>query len=319
MTLSVIGSGAFGTALAIAIAKGGKPVTLWTRSQAVAKTMQDARENKDRLANHSFPDAVTVTANIEEATSNEVLLIAVPMQQLRSVCDRFAKEFHNKTLVACCKGIELNTGLGPCDILSGYSDKVALLTGPSFAHDIAGGLPTALVLACAHSETQASLQAEISTPTLRLYTSGDTVGAELGGAIKNVIAIACGATIGAGLGDSARSALMTRGFAEMQRMAIALGGAETTLSGLSGFGDLSLTCMSEGSRNFRYGLALGRGQVFDTSITVEGVATAKATLTKAQSLGIEMPITACVDALASGAMDVPSAMKLLLSRPQKEE
>lgn len=319
MTLSVLGSGAFGTALAIAIAQKGMHVTLWSRSKDAARDMHDTRENAARLAGHRFPDTLSVTDDIALATQNDILLLAVPMQQLRSLVQQYKTIFQGKTLVACCKGIELNSGAGPCDILGEYAEKIALLTGPSFAHDIAKGLPTALVLACDDDTLGRHLQETISTPTLRLYTSPDLVGAELGGALKNVIAIACGATIGAGLGDSARAALMTRGFAEMQRMSIALGGSAATLAGLSGFGDLSLTCMSEGSRNYRFGFALGQGQDFDPSITVEGVATAKATLTKAKSLGIEMPITACVDGLASGKLDVDTAMKLLLSRPQKEE
>lgn len=319
MTLSVLGAGAFGTALAIAIAQKGKPVTLWSRSEQAAKDMQASRQNTARLDGYPFPDNLVVTADLEEAAANNVLLLAVPMQQLRALCESFAERFNGKTLVACCKGIELDTGRGPSEILSRYSNDIAMLTGPSFAYDIAKGLPTALVLACENADIGKQLQADISTPSLRLYTSPDIIGAELGGALKNVIAIACGATIGAGLGDSARAALMTRGFAEMQRMATALGGHRATLAGLSGFGDLSLTCMSEGSRNYRFGLAVGQGQNFDPSVTVEGVATAKATLTKAKSLGIEMPITACVDALASKTIDVKTAIKLLLSRPQKEE
>jgi glycerol-3-phosphate dehydrogenase (NAD(P)+) len=169
---------------------------------------------------------------------------------------------------------------------------MALLTGPSFAHDIAAGLPTALTLACADDELGVRLQYQLTTSNLRLYRSTDTIGAELGGAIKNVIAIACGAAVGAGLGDSARVALMTRGYAEMQRMALPLGARLETLAGLSGFGDLALTCSTKASRNYRFGVALGQGANFDPTITVEGAATARAALQRAGAIGIDMPITA---------------------------
>jgi glycerol-3-phosphate dehydrogenase (NAD(P)+) len=196
---------------------------------------------------------------------------------------------------------------------------MALLTGPSFAHDIAAGLPTALTLACADDELGVRLQYQLTTSNLRLYRSTDTIGAELGGAIKNVIAIACGAAVGAGLGDSARVALMTRGYAEMQRMALPLGARLETLAGLSGFGDLALTCSTKASRNYRFGVALGQGANFDPTITVEGAATARAALQRAGAIGIDMPITAAVVALLDGKIAVAQAMDMLLSRPLKEE
>ena len=195
----------------------------------------------------------------------------------------------------------------------------ALLTGPSFAHDIACGLPTALTIACADDMVGRQLQQQLTTSNLRLYRTTDTIGAELGGAIKNVIAIACGAAMGAGLGDSARAALMTRGYAEMQRMALPLGARPETLAGLSGFGDLTLTCSTQASRNYRFGVALGQGVGFDPKITVEGAATARATLRRARDMQIEMPITAAVVGLLEGAIDISQAMEILLSRPLKEE
>jgi glycerol-3-phosphate dehydrogenase (NAD(P)+) len=196
-----------------------------------------------------------------------------------------------------------------------------VLTGPSFAADIAAGLPTALTLACAEPDLGARLQAQLSTPTLRLYRTEDVTGAELGGALKNVIAIACGAAMGAGLGASARAALMTRGFAEMNRMAQALGAAPATLAGLSGFGDLVLTCTSEGSRNYRFGMGLAesRAQGTEADETVEGAATARAAAERARRLGVEMPITEAVVAVLDGRMALNEAMETLLARPLREE
>jgi glycerol-3-phosphate dehydrogenase (NAD(P)+) len=222
-------------------------------------------------------------------------------------------------LVACCKGVDLSSLRGPVALIEDRRPgaAVAILTGPSFAADIARGLPTALTLATRGNG--AALQAVLSTPTLRLYRTDDTLGAELGGALKNVIAIAAGVVIGAGLGDSARAALMTRGYAEMVRLALSLGARAETLAGLSGFGDLVLTCTSAQSRNFRYGCALGRGEGFDPKVTVEGVATACAVARLAGEKRIEMPVTAMVDALASGHTSLNDAIGQLMSRPLKQE
>ncbi|GAA6202572.1 NAD(P)H-dependent glycerol-3-phosphate dehydrogenase [Aquicoccus sp. SU-CL01552] len=320
MSVSVIGAGAFGTALAISLAGRG-PVCLWARSADHARAMQGARENAARLPGHSLPAALTVTADIGVAAENKTLLLAVPMQKLRDLLVTQGDILAGKTLVACCKGIELSTGLGPVAVIAEAlpDAQPALLTGPSFAHDIAAGLPTALTLACSNDRLAKSLQQGLNTANLRLYRSTDTVGAELGGALKNVIAIACGAVIGAGLGESARAALMTRGYAEMQRMAVALGAQAETLAGLSGFGDLALTCTSEGSRNYRLGLSLGRGEGFDPSITVEGAATAQAVAAKAETMHLDMPITACVVGLLDGKLTLDAAMTALLTRPLKEE
>jgi glycerol-3-phosphate dehydrogenase (NAD(P)+) len=221
-------------------------------------------------------------------------------------------------LVACCKGIDLATLQGPAALIAAAcsNSPVAILTGPSFAADIARGLPTALTLAAQDGE---GLQHLLSTPSLRLYRSTDVIGAELGGALKNVIAIAAGVVIGAGLGDSARAALMTRGYAEMTRLALALGARAETLAGLSGFGDLVLTCTSAQSRNFRYGQAIGAGQGFDPTVTVEGAATAKAVSNMALRLEIDMPITAMIAALIDQTITLPQAISALLSRPLKQE
>ncbi len=320
MSVAVLGAGAFGTALAISLAGKGA-VTLWARAPEHARDMRRCRENVTRLPGVALPDAVTVTADMAAAAAHEILLLAVPMQQLRGVLGAYRAALAGRTLVACCKGIELHSGRGPVAVIADTlpTARPALLTGPSFARDIARGLPTALTLACADAALGERLQRALTTANLRLYRTTDTVGAELGGALKNVIAIACGAVIGAGLGDSARAALMTRGYAEMQRMALRLGAKPETLAGLSGFGDLALTCTSEQSRNYRLGLSLGRGEAFDSSLTVEGAATARAVAEKAGAMGLEMPITACVTGLLDRTLTLDDAMARLLARPLKEE
>jgi glycerol-3-phosphate dehydrogenase (NAD(P)+) len=321
VSVAVLGAGAFGTALAISLAREGHDITLWARSEKQAETMQKDRSNSARLPKATFPLTLHISADLDTIKEHQTLLIAVPMQQLARFIADHQNHLAHKTLVACCKGIDLTSGLGPSQvILSALPDaKTAILTGPSFAHDIAAGLPTALTLACTDPTLGTTLQNELSTSNIRLYRSTDVTGAELGGALKNVIAIACGAAIGAGLGESARAALITRGYAEMQRMAEALGAKPETLAGLSGFGDLALTCASEGSRNFRFGLSLGRGETFDPNITVEGAATAQACHEKAKTLGVEMPITAAVSAMINQTLTLKQAMDSLLARPLKEE
>lgn len=317
MTVAVLGAGAFGTALAISLAQNG-PVILWARDPS---NMTTERENRARLPGHSFPENLTVTGDLSTVTQAHILLVAVPTQSLRGFLSDHATFFAGKRLVACCKGIELSTGLGPVSVIAEEVPDAtpAILTGPSFAGDIAAGLPTALTLACSDEHVGVELQKALTTPNLRLYRTTDTVGAELGGALKNVIAIACGAVMGAGLGESARAALMTRGYAEMQRLAAHLDADPRTLSGLSGFGDLTLTCTSSGSRNYRLGLSLGEGSAFDPSITVEGAATARAVDELARKSGLDMPITAAVAGLLDNRLDVATAMQTLLTRPLKEE
>ena len=317
MTISVLGGGAFGTALAITLATKG-PITLWARDPA---DMQIARENKARLPNCPFPDALSVTGDLDEALRSQTVLLALPMQKLRGFVREHAAALAGKSLVACCKGIELSSGAGPVQIITEEvpTAQAAILTGPSFAADIARGLPTALTLAVADDAVAQRLQAELTTPSLRLYRTTDMIGAELGGALKNVVAIACGTAMGAGMGESARAALMTRGYAEMKRMAEYRGADPDTLAGLSGFGDLTLTCTSEGSRNYRLGLSLGRGETFDAGTTVEGMATARAVAKVAQDAGLDMPITMAVAGLLDKSLDVKTAVHSLLTRPLKEE
>lgn len=320
MKVAVLGAGAFGTALAVALARQGAEIGLWMRDPEQARNLRQTRLNQSRLAGVTLPETVTVTADINAVRRAETLLLAVPMQSLSGLVAQHRADFCAKALVACAKGIDLATGRGATAILSAADPGVvAVLTGPSFAADIARGLPTALTLACTDDPSGAALQEQLSTPVLRLYRTTDTVGAELGGALKNVIAIAAGTVIGAGLGDSARAALMTRGFAEMRRFAEAAGARADTLNGLSGLGDLVLTCTSEQSRNFRYGRALGLGTPFDPAVTVEGAATARAVAGLAHERGIDMPVSQMVAALVGGQMSVTQAMTTLMARPLKKE
>lgn len=316
--IGVVGAGAFGTALAVALARGSREVRLWARDPAQVRAMQDNRLNS-ALPGVTLPEGVTAHADLAKVCGGKALLLAVPMQALGGLLDAFPMIDARQPMVACCKGVDLATLQGPVAlILARRPDaQAAILTGPSFAADIAQGLPTALTLAVAGEGT--GLQELLSTPTLRLYRTDDVKGAELGGALKNVVAIGAGTVIGAGLGDSARAALMTRGYAEMVRLAMALGARAETLAGLSGFGDLVLTCTSQQSRNFRYGLALGKGESFDPSVTVEGIATARAVIALAGKIEVEMPVTAMVDALASGRTHVKDAVGLLMGRPLKQE
>ncbi len=320
MNIGVLGAGAFGTAMAVALARNGA-VTLWARDAAHADDMRKTRSNARRLPGVTLPENVSVTAQISEVAASELLLLAMPMQQMAAFLAPHATTLRNRMLVACSKGIDLGSGLGPAALIANAIPEAApaLLTGPSFAADIARGLPTALTLACASDAAGEAMQARLSTPVLRVYRTTDMIGAELGGALKNVVAIAAGVVIGAGLGDSARAALMTRGFAEMNRFATARGARPDTLMGLSGLGDLVLTCTSAQSRNFRYGQALGASTEFDASTTVEGVATSKAVSKLAVAAGIDMPITSMVAALVEQKIAVDEAIMSLLSRPLKQE
>ena len=315
--IGVLGAGAFGTALAIALAQAGRRVTLWARDEAAVRAMAEARENVARLPGAPFPESLTPTADMGQAAKAPVLLLAVPTQQLRGLAEAHASRLAGHSLVACCKGVELGTGLLPTEVLGRVipGARAAVLTGPSFAVDIARGKPTALTLATESHGPE--LQELLATHNLRLYLTEDRIGAQLGGALKNVIAIAAGVVLGAGFGESARAALMTRGFAEIGRLAQTRGGERETLFGLSGFGDLVLTCSSEMSRNFSHGLAIGRGETPDPSRTVEGVMTAHAIA--GQESPDTMPVTCMVSALLKGAVSLDEAKDLLLSRPVRHE
>jgi glycerol-3-phosphate dehydrogenase (NAD(P)+) len=311
--IAIAGGGAFGTALAIALSP--RPVTLYARDPRIAATRQSPR-----LPNAPLPASVTVTGDPAALAGSAAVLLAIPAQALRPfLADHTFLDGHR--LIACGKGIDLETLTGPTATIAAALPAAtpALLTGPSFAADIARGLPTALTLACADDAAGEALQHLLSTPALRLYRTTDTTGAELGGALKNVIAIACGACIGAGLGESARAALLTRGFAEMQRLAARLGAQPETLTGLSGFGDLVLTATSPKSRNYAFGLSLGAGTPFDPATTVEGIATARAVTALGAKLTLDLPITNAVAALCDGRLTIAQAMDALLTRPLKEE
>ena len=318
--IGIIGAGAFGTALGVAQARHGRPVVMLARDAAQAAKMGQTRQSA-RLAGVTLPDMMHITADPGDLRACQTVLLCVPMQALRGVLQRHAADLEGKRLVACCKGIDLQTLTGPTAVIAEICPEAhaMVLTGPSFATDIAAGLSTALTLAGGNADAVAQAQDDIALPTLRLYRSADPVGAELGGALKNVIAIASGAVIGAGLGESARAAVMTRGFAEMSRLAVALGAAPSTLMGLSGFGDLVLTCASVQSRNYRFGLALGRAEGFASDITVEGVATAHAVARLAVLRGVEMPITTMLVALLEGRITLPQAIAALLTRPLRDE
>jgi len=312
--IGIAGAGAFGTALAVALASGGRQVALWGRDDALRATRQSPR-----LPGVALPEGVVLAENVSDIAQSQVVLLALPMQQLRGFLSGPGASLLASDLIACCKGIDLTTLKGPAEVMAeaGATGQLGILTGPSFAADIARGLPTALTLACA-GDRAAAMQATLSTPTLRLYRTDDVVGAELGGALKNVIAIAAGVVAGAGLGDSARAALVTRGYAEMQRLALALGARAETLAGLSGLGDLILTCTSAQSRNFAHGVALGAGRPV-AQATVEGVATAEAAVRLAEGMGIEMPVAAMVARLVAERIGVAEAVRQLMSRPLKQE
>lgn len=314
MKIGILGAGAFGCALAMTLAKGGRTVTLWGRD--IGRIADDRQVPK--LPGLTLPDTIRVTDNLDEL-AGQPLLVSVPTQSLAGLLARpdFPSAPH---IVACCKGLDLTTGQGPTGVIGAATTASAsVLTGPSFAADIARGLPTALTLASADPDALRVLQPLLTTDALRIYTSSDPKGAELGGALKNVIAIGCGLVMGAGLGESARAALMTRGLVEMRRFADQQGAQPDTLMGLSGFGDLVLTCCSAQSRNFSYGYALGQGAAPDATATVEGKPTAQAAMALAKSCGIDMPITAMVSAILTGERSLSDAMTSLLSRGLTKE
>ncbi len=321
MSLAVLGAGAFGTALAVALAREGDPVRLWARDPEQVRTMSETRENAERLPGVALPDTVEPVADLARAAEAEILLLSVPMQSLSQFLKAAPDLWPGKQLVACCKGVDLSSGLGPSGVIAAAAPGAvpALLSGPSFAIDIAHGLPTALTLASTDEAAAKAMQERLSTPVLRLYRSTDMAGVELGGALKNVIAIACGMAIGAGLGESARAALMTRGYAEILRLAMARGAQRDTLAGLSGLGDLVLTCTSEKSRNYAYGLRLGRAGKAKTLATTEGIATARAVSALAAREGLEMPITTAIAAVLDGSWTVEQAADALLARPLRPE
>ncbi len=311
--IGVIGGGAFGTALAIALSSDGTDVRLWMREGA--ETVQNARQNAKRLPDITLPEALRVTDQLSDLNGAEALLLALPAQQTANFLAENLTKLPDVPLVLCAKGITLDQMKLQSDLITD-ARPTAVLTGPGFAGEIASGLPTALTLASKDRGLEA-LQLLLSRPKLRLYRSEDIIGAQLGGALKNVIAIAAGIVMGSGLGESARAAVVTRGFAEMCRLAQAMGAEQTTLTGLSGLGDLMLSCASAKSRNFAFGQALGQGATGPDQ-TTEGIATAKATVRLAQSHGVDMPVAQAVAGVLDGA-SISTVMERLLSRPLRAE
>ena len=317
-SVQVIGAGAWGTALALQAVRAGARVRLWVRDPAKAEAMARTRENP-RLPGIPLPPALHISHRWEPA---DLLLLAMPMQALRAL----APALPPGLLVACCKGVEQGTHKLPLEILADLhpSRPACVLTGPNFAAEIARGLPAAAVLAGTQADSRAQALSILATPEFRLYGNDDPIGAQVGGAAKNVVAIAAGAVIGAGLGENARAALVTRGLAELARLATALGGRGETVSGLSGLGDLLLTCTGPASRNFSFGLALGQGRsvaeiLAGRSSVTEGVATAPALAARARDAGVELPIAEAVAAVVEGRLALPDAIRTLLARPRRDE
>lgn len=315
--IGIAGAGAFGTALGIALAQAGKPVVLYGRD---VQDAQRRRENTRYLPGVPLPPSLRLTSDIADLGDAAPVLLAIPTQALPAFLAEHSDALNGAALIACCKGIDLRTGDGPAETIARAcpASVAAVLTGPSFAADLAIGLPTALALACADRGRGQDLQTQLSCPTIRLYFTTDVVGAELGGALKNVIALAAGLTIGAGLGESARAAVITRGFAEMGRFAATRGAHPETLSGLSGLGDLLLTATSMKSRNYAAGVAIGRGDS-PASVTIEGIATAQAIARIAEANGLNLPLTQMVSAVVLGQISVDDAKTALLARPLREE
>ena len=326
--IAVVGAGAWGTALAISAARAGRRVRLWARSPDAANAIERARENARRLPGAPLPEGVRVTGDLAAAVGDcEAVLYAAPTQSARELLGRLKDVRGAMPPVAlCCKGVETATGALPPEILAdlGPGAPGAVLSGPSFAHDLAAGRPVAVTLASADPEIGRRWIEALGHTTFRPYASDDVTGAALGGAAKNVLAIACGVVDGAELGESARAALVSRGFAELSRLALAIGAQPETLSGLSGLGDLVLTCSSRRSRNFAFGAALGGGASVEEAFqsangVVEGAICAAALAKRAADKGVDAPICASVDAIVNGRASVSDAVIGLLSRPFKSE
>ena len=319
--IAVLGAGAWGTALALAALRAGRHTVLWARRPEQAEAMSRTRTNTHYLPNVQLPSDLTVTSAPTEAVSDaDVIVLVIPAQHMREALVAFDIP-PGIPLICAAKGIELSTGKTMSAVLQEVlpGNPVAMLSGPSFAHETAAGKPTAVTLAAAEGDLALTLVDALRTETFRPYASTDVVGTEVGGAVKNVLAIAAGIVSGMGMGENARAALITRGLAEASRFAVALGGRADTLMGLSGIGDVMLSCSSTSSRNFSLGRRLGMGESLEAILgssqsVVEGVHTAAALVHRARALAIEMPIAEGVDAVLNHSVDLGTVIQELLSR-----
>jgi glycerol-3-phosphate dehydrogenase (NAD(P)+) len=323
----VIGGGAWGTALAQVCARAGLTTTLWAREADVVASVNASHENTSFLPGVDLDPTIRATGDFADLADSDLVLAVAPAQHLRAALSAFAPHARpGLRILLCAKGVEQGSLKLMTQVLAETvpQAQAAVLSGPSFAGEVARGLPTAVTLACPDPGCAEDLAELIATPTFRPYFATDMIGAEAGGAVKNVLAIACGIVEGRGLGRSAHAALITRGFSELTRIAVALGGEAETVAGLCGLGDLVLTCSSPQSRNMSVGLALGRGQSLEGALegklsVAEGVASAPAVRDLAHKLGVDMPICEATAAILAGEVGVDDAIRRLLSRPLREE
>ncbi len=326
--VAVIGAGAWGTALALVARRAGRDVAIAAREPEVVEAINRRHENPLFLPGVALDHAIRAGGDAAAAAASaDAVLLVVPAQYLRAVAGGIAAHLKAGTpVVICAKGVERGTGALMSELVADMlrAAPLAVLSGPTFAAEVARGLPTAITLAATDVAMGARLVATLGSATFRPYLSGDPVGAQIGGAVKNVIAIACGIVTGRGLGDNARAALMTRGLAEIMRLGEALGGQRGTLMGLSGLGDLSLTCNGPQSRNMSLGIALGQGRTLDEALAgkrsiAEGVDSAAAISALARRKAVEMPIVAAVEAILHRGADIDATIATLLARPFKSE
>ena len=320
-SISVIGAGAWGTALANAAARAGRDVTLYARDVSAADTMSRTRENP-RLPGIAIAKSISITSDLAHAAKSEALLLVTPAQSLRQAATLLAPQLAKGTpVIVCAKGIERGTHKFMTEIIADVAPLAlpAILSGPSFASDVAQGLPTAVTLAARDATTAEALVHALGSDTFRPYHSTDVRGVEIGGAAKNVLAIAAGIVAGKKLGASALAALTTRGFAELMRLGQACGAKSETIAGLSGLGDLVLSCSSAQSRNFSYGMALGRGETPARDKLSEGEFTAPVLVELAREKKVDMPVANAVAAVLAGALTVNEAIEMLLTRPFRAE
>ncbi len=322
--IGVIGAGAWGTALAHMLASDGRDVTLWARETKLIDTIKSTHENTEYLPSIELDARLKATSDLSEVIKADVLLLVTPAQYMRKTLESVADQLDGKILVICSKGIELDTGKLLSQVCEEVAPnaKVAVLTGPTFASEIAAGLPGAVTIGCKDTDVAANLQKLLGVKNFRPYVTEDMIGVQLGGAIKNVIAIACGVVYGRQLGESARAALLTRGVAEIARLGVAMGAKKQTLLGMCGIGDLMLTASSMQSRNFSLGAALGEGRKLEDILgnrnaVTEGLHTARSTLDLAKKFAVDMPITEAVFKCLHEGLPVDDAIEQMLNRPFK--